>query len=200
MVKQRMSSADAAAEVACLRQRLLGLRLANVYDLDAKVGASSSNRDPMLGLSLATSTPAVTTYELIRVGLPLFRFARASQTYILKLSRSGEDGEKVLLLLESGSRFHTTQMIRDKSNTPSNFTLKLRKHIRTKRLENVQQLGVDRIVDFVFGSGDARHHLILEMYSQVTDDTAGCLAQPQPLLCDTAGYLAQPQPLLILLA
>ncbi len=32
------------------------------------------------------------------------------QTYILKLARSGEDGEKVLLLLESGSRFHTTQV------------------------------------------------------------------------------------------
>lgn len=38
MVKQRMSSADVAAEVACLRQRILGLRLANIYDLNPKVG------------------------------------------------------------------------------------------------------------------------------------------------------------------
>ncbi len=38
MVKQRMSSADVAAEVACLRQRILGLRVANIYDLNAKVG------------------------------------------------------------------------------------------------------------------------------------------------------------------
>jgi predicted ribosome quality control (RQC) complex YloA/Tae2 family protein len=58
-------------------------------------------------------------------------------------------------------------MVRDKSDTPSNFTLKLRKHIRTRRLEDVRQLGVDRIVDFVFGSGEAQYHLILEMYSQV---------------------------------
>jgi hypothetical protein len=58
-------------------------------------------------------------------------------------------------------------MLRDKSDTPSNFTLKLRKHIRTRRLEDVRQLGVDRIVDFVFGSGEATYHLILEMYSQV---------------------------------
>ena len=58
-------------------------------------------------------------------------------------------------------------MVRDKSDTPSNFTLKLRKHIRTRRLEDVRQLGVDRIVDFVFGSGEATYHLILEMYSQV---------------------------------
>ena len=50
---------------------------------------------------------------------------------------------------------------------PSNFTLKLRKHLRTRRLEDVRQLGMDRIVDFVFGCGDHAVHLILEMYSQV---------------------------------
>jgi hypothetical protein len=32
-----------------------------------------------------------------------------AQTYLLKLARSGDDGEKVFLLLESGARFHTTQ-------------------------------------------------------------------------------------------
>lgn len=34
---------------------------------------------------------------------------------------------------------------RDKSMTPSGFTLKLRKHIRTRRLEDVRQLGYDRV-------------------------------------------------------
>ena len=38
MVKQRMSSADVAAEVACLKSKLLGMRMANVYDLSPKVG------------------------------------------------------------------------------------------------------------------------------------------------------------------
>jgi hypothetical protein len=55
----------------------------------------------------------------------------------------------------------------DKPDAPSNFTLKLRKHLRTRRLEDVRQLGVDRVVDFVFGSGGNAHHLILEMYAQV---------------------------------
>lgn len=57
--------------------------------------------------------------------------------------------------------------MKDKSDTPSNFTLKLRKHIRTRRLEDVRQLGVDRIVDLTFGSGEATYHIILELYSQV---------------------------------
>ena len=35
---------------------------------------------------------------------------------------------------------------RDKSATPSGFTLKLRKHVRTRRLEDVRQLGIDRVI------------------------------------------------------
>lgn len=59
------------------------------------------------------------------------------------------------------------QVMYDKPDAPSNFTLKLRKHLRTRRLEDVRQLGVDRVVDFVFGVGENAHHLILEMYAQV---------------------------------
>lgn len=32
------------------------------------------------------------------------------QTYLLKLGTSGKDGEKVLLVLDSGTRFHTTKV------------------------------------------------------------------------------------------
>ncbi|EFN57403.1 hypothetical protein CHLNCDRAFT_57209 [Chlorella variabilis] len=129
MVKQRFSSADVAAEVSCL-QRCLGMRVANVYDINPK-------------------------------------------TYVLKLARSGEDGEKVLLLIESGVRFHTVQAMPEKADTPSNFTLKLRKHIRTRRLEAVKQLGVDRIVQLSFGSGPASCHLLLEFYAQASGRRQG---------------------------
>ncbi|GJP46211.1 hypothetical protein CLOM_g5521 [Closterium sp. NIES-68] len=122
-----MSAVDIAAEVACLRQRLIGFRVANLYDLSPK-------------------------------------------TYVVKLARSSgvsESGEseKVLLLLESGMRFHTTNFARDKSVTPSGFTLKLRKHIRTRRLEDISQIGIDRVVDFKFGVGESAHHLLLELYA-----------------------------------
>lgn len=40
MVKQRFSSADVAAECACLRARCLGMRVANVYDINPKVGGA----------------------------------------------------------------------------------------------------------------------------------------------------------------
>lgn len=43
----------------------------------------------------------------------------------------------------------------------------MRKHLRTRRLESVQQLGADRIVDFQFGSGEAAYHVIIELYDRV---------------------------------
>ncbi|KAG0482581.1 hypothetical protein HPP92_010665, partial [Vanilla planifolia] len=53
----------------------------------------------------------------------------------------------------------------DKSTTPSGFTLK-RRHIRTRRLEDVHQLGYDRIILFQFGLGANAHYIILELYAQ----------------------------------
>ncbi len=59
-------------------------------------------------------------------------------------------------------------MLREKaSDLPSNFTLKLRKHCRTRRVEAVRQLGVDRCMELTLGSGAAAVHLVLEMYAQV---------------------------------
>ncbi|KAJ0092760.1 hypothetical protein Patl1_24813 [Pistacia atlantica] len=90
------------------------------------------------------------------------------KTYVFKLMNSSgvtESGEseKVLLLVESGVRLHTTAYTRDKKNTPSGFTLKLRKHIRTRRLEDVRQLGYDRFFGrlFCFNSDWVQMRIIL---------------------------------------
>ncbi|CAM9629464.1 unnamed protein product, partial [Ectocarpus sp. 8 AP-2014] len=120
MTKTRFTAADVRAMVRDLRSSVLGLRVANVYDLDSK-------------------------------------------TFLLKLASPGQ--EKAMLLLESGVRFHTTKFTHTKSDMPSGFSMKLRKHIRTQRLEDVRQMGMDRVVDFKFGSGKASNHVILELYA-----------------------------------
>lgn len=55
------------------------------------------------------------------------------------------------------------------------LTLQMRKHLRNKRLEAINQLGFDRIVDLTFGSGEAEQHVILELYDRgniaLTDNT-----------------------------
>lgn len=44
--------------------------------------------------------------------------------------------------------------------------IQMRKHLRNKRLESLTQLGMDRIVDLQFGSGEAAYHVILELYDR----------------------------------
>ncbi|XP_047512357.1 ribosome quality control complex subunit NEMF homolog [Pieris napi] len=86
-----------------------------------------------------------------------------NRTYVIRLQRSEE---KSVLLLESGNRFHSTQFEWPKNVAPSGFTMKLRKHLKNKRLEHLTQLGIDRIVDLQFGSGEAAYHVILELYDR----------------------------------
>lgn len=86
------------------------------------------------------------------------------KTYLIKLQAPPD--KKCVLLLESAARIHTTEFEWPKSPAPSGFSMKLRKHIRNKRLEWVHQMGVDRIVDLKFGQAEAEHHLIVELYDR----------------------------------
>jgi len=45
--------------------------------------------------------------------------------------------------------------------------VKMRKHLKSRRLEKIEQVGEDRIVDFQFGSSEAAYHIILELYDRV---------------------------------
>jgi predicted ribosome quality control (RQC) complex YloA/Tae2 family protein len=82
--------------------------------------------------------------------------------------------------VESGNYMYMTEFARDKHLTPSGFAMKLRKHLRTRQLRDIRQLGIDRIVDFEFGAGDIAHHVIVEFYSGgniiLTDATYTILA------------------------
>lgn len=44
----------------------------------------------------------------------------------------------------------------------------MRKHISGKRFVNLTMLGIDRILDFQFGSNEAAYHLIVELYDRVS--------------------------------
>uniref|UniRef100_A0A914WEK2 Nuclear export mediator factor NEMF n=1 Tax=Plectus sambesii TaxID=2011161 RepID=A0A914WEK2_9BILA len=118
-MKTRFSTLDLFAVIHDL-QPMLGMRVANVYDIDSK-------------------------------------------TYLIKLQKPEH---KEVILFESGVRIHPTSYDWPKQQSPSGFSMKLRKHIKQKRLESVRQLGVDRILDLQFGDEDRACHVIVELYDR----------------------------------
>ncbi|EDQ92617.1 uncharacterized protein MONBRDRAFT_628, partial [Monosiga brevicollis MX1] len=133
-MKNRFSTLDLQVQLAELKPRLTGMRVANIYDIDNK-------------------------------------------TYLIRLQQTPE---KAVLLIESGIRFHTTEYDWPKGDAPSGFTMKCRKHLRTRRLTDMKQLGVDRVIDLTFGSDEAAYHLIIELYDRgniiLTESTYNILA------------------------
>lgn len=123
-MKQRFSALDIRASVHDIKERIIGLRLQNVYDINSK-------------------------------------------TLLLKFS---QPDRKEYLVVESGIRLHLTDFAREKAITPSMFCVKLRKHLRTRRLTGVRQAGVDRIVQFEFSAvagsnAPGTYHLICEFFA-----------------------------------
>eukprot|EP00397_Hematodinium_sp_SG-2012_P004078 GEMP01004089.1.p1 GENE.GEMP01004089.1~~GEMP01004089.1.p1 ORF type:complete len:1114 (+),score=343.21 GEMP01004089.1:92-3433(+) len=97
--------------------------------------------------------------------LYILKFQHQKQSRDITCDEKAEKQQnKHFLLLEAGVRFHLTNFERDKSVIPSSYTMKLRKHLRSKRLEDVHQLGQDRVMVLQFGTGERMNYLILEMY------------------------------------
>ncbi|XP_039993054.1 nuclear export mediator factor Nemf-like [Xiphias gladius] len=86
-----------------------------------------------------------------------------TKTYLIRLQKPDS---KAVLLIESGTRIHSTDFEWPKNMMPSGFAMKCRKHLKTRRLTQVKQLGIDRIVDIQFGSDEAAYHLIVELYDR----------------------------------
>ncbi|KAK7945190.1 hypothetical protein WMY93_000918 [Mugilogobius chulae] len=86
-----------------------------------------------------------------------------NKTYLIRLQKPDS---KAVLLIESGTRIHSTDFEWPKNMMPSGFAMKCRKHLKSRRLTQVKQLGMDRIVDIQFGSDEAAYHLIIELYDR----------------------------------
>jgi len=154
--KTRFDGLDVASMCSHLKRTMMGFKLANIYD-----GSS-------LGVSGGSDSKGVYMFKLAD---PSGGSAATGKSNTSSTEDGGEaESKRAMLLIESGVRFHPTTHFSQSSSSsamPSPFAMKLRKHLRNLRLENVTQLGnLDRVVDFRFGSGSYTHHLILELYSQ----------------------------------
>lgn len=79
---------------------------------------------------------------------------------------SEETDNKMTFIIESGLRIHSTDYDWPRSPAPGQFAIKLRKYLRNKRVEDISQVGIDRIIDIRFGSQQLANHLIIELYDR----------------------------------
>lgn len=82
------------------------------------------------------------------------------------LFKFGNAEEKLVLHLEIGNRFHTAEGEIEKKVVPSGLTMKLRKKLKGKRLESCKPVGVERVMEFKFGTDQHEIRLYLEFYSK----------------------------------
>jgi len=70
--------------------------------------------------------------------------------------------------------------------------MKLRKHLNNKRLEKIQLVGADRIVDLQFGTDAVAHHILLELYDKgnilLTDNNYTILSLLRPRILGEERY------------
>ncbi len=177
--KTRFDGLDVAAMTAHVKRTLLGHKLANVYDgitMSASLGDSSGKGTFLFklanpsGSNSSSSTNAGSGGNTGNTSNNAHDAAAESAGTNTSSNAGTNDTtaatNRSMLLIESGVRFHTTTFYStgggdSSSSPPSPFAMKLRKHLRNLRLENVRQLGnLDRVVDFRFGSGEYAHHLV----------------------------------------
>lgn len=90
----------------------------------------------------------------------VYNLTSNNRSFLLKFSIPDS---KFNVVLESGFKVYMTDFQRPTQPEPSNFTTKLRKHLKTKRLTNIKQVGDDRIAVLEFSDGF--YYLVLEFFS-----------------------------------
>lgn len=98
----------------------------------------------------------LTSYRLQNI----YNIATSNKQYLLKFALPDS---KKNLVLDSGFKAHLTEFSRPTPQAPSSFVVKLRKHLKSRRLSSIKQVGIDRVLVLTFSDG--MFHLVLEFFS-----------------------------------
>lgn len=90
----------------------------------------------------------------------IYNIADSSRQFLLKFNKPDS---KLSAVIDCGLRIHLTDYDRPIPPTPSGFVVKLRKHLRGKRLTALRQVENDRILVLQFADG--LFYLVLEFFS-----------------------------------
>ncbi|ODQ82720.1 hypothetical protein BABINDRAFT_164467 [Babjeviella inositovora NRRL Y-12698] len=90
----------------------------------------------------------------------IYNVVNSNRHYVFKFSIPDL---KKNLVVDCGAKLHLTDFARSTELTPSNFVTKLRKHLKTRRLSGLRQVGNDRILVLEFSDG--LFYLVFEFFS-----------------------------------
>lgn len=90
----------------------------------------------------------------------IYNIADSSRQFLVKFNKPES---KLSVVVDCGLRIHLTDYDRPIPPTPSGFVVKLRKHLRGKRLTALRQVENDRILVLQFADG--MFYLVLEFFS-----------------------------------
>ena len=107
--------------------------------------------------ALVTELKALEGYRVLNI------YDIDSKTICIKLN--SPDAKKKYFIIESGCKFYLLDEFSALRDMPTSFCSKLRKHLKNKRLEKIEQINLDRVIDLTFGSGDMEFHIISEFYA-----------------------------------
>ena len=109
-----------------------------------------------LKLLVAELAPKAKGHRLSNV----YSLSSNNRSFLFKFA---QPDSKVNVAVESGFKLYITDYQKPALPQPSSFCTKLRKHLKSKRLTHVKQIGDDRIVVFEFSDG--MYYLVLEFFS-----------------------------------
>lgn len=77
-----------------------------------------------------------------------------------------KDKMRHALVLESGAKLYVDQRaFKSIHDAPNGFCMKLRKHLKNKRVEEFKVVNRDRVIDMTIGEGEYAYHIICEFYA-----------------------------------
>ncbi len=85
-------------------------------------------------------------------------------TLLLRLHRSNQP--IMQLIIEAGKRVHLTSYLASKPFTPPAFCMKLRKHLRNGKIQDVQQHEFERTITFGISTRDGVFQLMVELFRE----------------------------------
>ncbi|SCU77950.1 LAFA_0A04126g1_1 [Lachancea sp. 'fantastica'] len=90
----------------------------------------------------------------------IYNVSDSNRQFLLKFNKPDS---KLNVIVDCGLRIHLTEYNRPVPPTPSSFVVKMRKHLKSKRLTTVKRVKDDRILALSFGDG--QFFLVLEFFS-----------------------------------